>query len=126
IRTFFTVPENHDLQKNGTATIAPSTLDLYSGRAIPGWANSLLLPGMTKGRIYRMKLSDDGKTVVGQNEEIFRTANRYRDIAIAPVGLTFHLATDPLGIGRTDDPSGKSTEAFANPGAIVEFKYTGK
>jgi len=123
IRSFFTVPENHNLKTDGTATIAPSTLDLYSSSAIPGWGNSLLLPGMTQGRIYRMKLSPDGRSVVGANEEVFRTANRYRDIAIAPDGVTFYMATDPLGIGRTQDPSGAFTQDFANPGAIVEFKY---
>ena len=79
--------------------------------------------GMTQGRIYRMKLSPDGRSVVGANEEVFRTANRYRDIAIAPDGVTFYMATDPLGIGRTQDPSGAFTQDFANPGAIVEFKY---
>jgi len=126
LRTFFTVSGNYNLKTDGPATIAPSTLDLYSARAIPGWANSLLLPGMTRGRVYRMKLSDDGKSVVGANEEIFRTANRYRDIAIAPDGVTFYLATDPLGLGRTEDPSGASTQAYANPGAIVEFKYLGR
>jgi hypothetical protein len=91
---------------------------------IPGWANSLLLPGMTRGRVYRMKLSDDGRSVVGENEEVFKTTNRYRDLALGPDGRTIYLATDPAGIGRTTDAStGASTETFANPGAILEFKY---
>jgi hypothetical protein len=32
-------------------------------------------------------LSADGRTVVGENEEPFRTANRYRDIAIGPADV---------------------------------------
>ena len=83
-RTFFTVPEDHDFQKSGGATIAAGGLAIYSARAngIPGWANSVLQTGMTMGRVYRVKLSEDGRSAVGENEELFRTANRYRDIAI--------------------------------------------
>jgi PQQ-dependent dehydrogenase (s-GDH family) len=125
LRTFFTAPANFNPQTGGSSTIAPSSLEIYTVRSngIPGWANSLLLPGMTRGRIYRMKLSDDGRSVVGENEELFRTANRYRDLEIGPDGRTIYLVTDPAGIGRTTDPSGASTETFANPGSIVEFKY---
>ncbi len=125
LRTFFTAPAGYNPRTDGSSTIAPSSLGIYTGHAngIPGWANSLLLPGMTRGRVYRMKLSDDGRSVVGENEELFRTANRYRDLAIAPDGLRFYLVTDPLGIGRTTDPAGASTQAFANPGAVVEFTY---
>jgi len=126
LRTFFTAPANFNPQTGGSSTIAPSSLEIYTASAngIPGWANSLLLPGMTRGRVYRMKLSEDGRSVVGDNEEVFKTANRYRDLALGPDGRTIYLATDPLGIGRTTDPAnGASTEKFANPGAILEFKY---
>jgi PQQ-dependent dehydrogenase (s-GDH family) len=125
IRTFFTPAPNYNPQTGGSSTIAPSSLAMYAPRsnAIPGWANSLLLPGMTAGRVYRMKLSDDGRSVVGANEELFRTQNRYRDLAIAPDARTFYFATDPEGLGRTTDPAGKSTLTYANPGAILEFKY---
>ena len=78
---------------------------------------------MTRGRVYRMKLSDDGRSVVGPNEELFRTANRYRDLTIAPDAKTFYFATDPEGLGRTTDMSGASVLTYANPGAILEFKY---
>jgi PQQ-dependent dehydrogenase (s-GDH family) len=124
LRTFFTV-QNYGAQTAGSATIAPSTLDIYTALAngIPGWANSLLLPGLTMGRVYRMKLSEDGKSVVGATEEVFKTANRYRDIAISRDPKILYLATDPQGLGRTTDPSGNSVKEFANPGAILEFRY---
>jgi PQQ-dependent dehydrogenase (s-GDH family) len=124
LRTFFTV-QDYKAQNVGSATIAPSTLDIYTARAkgIPGWADSLLLPGMTMGRVYRLKLSEDGKSVVGSSEEVFRTANRYRDIAIPRDPKIIYLATDPQGLGRTTDPSGASVREFANPGAILEFHY---
>jgi PQQ-dependent dehydrogenase (s-GDH family) len=124
IRTFFTPDEGFNPQTGGNSTIAPSTLEIYTAKnGIPGWANSLLLPGMTRGRVYRMKLSDDGRSVVGPNEELFRTANRYRDLAIAPDARTFYFATDPEGLGRTTDMTGASVLTYANPGAILEFKY---
>ena len=127
LRTFFTVAENYDFAKSGGATIAAGGLEIYSTRdeGIPGWATSVLQTGMTMGRVYRVKLSDDGRAAVGSNEELFRTANRYRDIAIGRDQRTFYLVTDNNGLGRTTDPSGASVRTFANPGAILEFKYQG-
>ncbi len=124
MRTFFTLPENHDFQKSGGATIAAGGLDIYSARdGIPGWADSILQTGMTMGRVYRVKLSEDGKSAVGANEELFRTANRYRDIAIGRDQKSFYLVTDDNGLGRTTDPSGASVRTFANPGSVLEFRY---
>jgi PQQ-dependent dehydrogenase (s-GDH family) len=125
IRSFFTVPENYDFQKSGGATIAAGGLSIYSAQAngIPGWANSVLQTGMTMGRVYRVKLSEDGRSAVGENEELFRTANRYRDIAIGRDQRTFFLVTDNNGLGRTTDPSGASVRTFANPGSVLEFRY---
>lgn len=124
IRTFFTVPPDYDFQKSGGATIAAGGLDLYTAaNGIPGWAVSVLQPGMTMGRVYRVKLSGDGRMAVGANEELFRTTNRYRDIAIGRDQRSFYLATDNNGLGRTKDPSGANVTTFANPGSILEFKY---
>jgi hypothetical protein len=78
---------------------------------------------MTMGLVYRMKLSEDGRTVVGENEELFRAQNRYRDMAIGPDARTFYLVTDPEGLGRTTDLTGASTLTYANPGAILAFTY---
>jgi hypothetical protein len=76
------------------------------------------------GRVYRVTLGDDGRTAVGESEELFRTANRYRDIAVGPDGLTFFLATDNDGFGRTLDLTGTRVGTYANPGSIVAFTYT--
>ena len=124
LRAFFTIGDNYNFRTSGPATIAAGGIQVYSARnGIPGWANSVLLPGMTMGRVYRIKLSDDGRSAVGQSEELFRTANRYRDIAIGRDPRTLYLATDPAGLGRTTDPNGVSTLTYANPGAILEFTY---
>lgn len=123
LRTFFTVPADYDFQKSGGATIAAGGLEIYTARdGIPGWANSVLQTGMTMGRVYRVKLSEDGRSAVGENEELFRTANRYRDIAIGRDSRTFYFVTDNNGLGRTTDPSGASVRTFANPGSVLELK----
>ncbi|MBI4520307.1 MAG: PQQ-dependent sugar dehydrogenase [Gemmatimonadetes bacterium] len=121
--TFFTVPNGYDFRAQGGATIAPSSLEIYTAAGIPGWADSLLVPGLVKGRVYRLKLGADGRSVAGPPVEIFRTTNRYRDLALNPDGRTIYLATD--NEGRTTDASGAGTPTVEHPGAILAFTYTG-
>jgi hypothetical protein len=113
-----------EAQRRGGNTVAPSSLDIVtSDTGVPGWHASLLLPAMLRGLIYRMPLSADGRTVVGAPIEVFKTTNRYRDLAIAPDQRTFYLITD--NDGRTMDDKGTPVRVVANPGAILEFKYAG-
>ena len=123
IQTLFTVPSSWDFRAQGGATIAPSSLGIYAVRedGIPGWADSLLVPGMIKGRMYRQQLSADGRSATGAPVELFRTANRYRDLAINPDGRTIYIATD--NAGRTTGRSGVMTDALEHPGAIIQFRY---
>jgi hypothetical protein len=58
---------------------------------------------------------------VGPPIEIFKTTNRYRDLAVAPDQRTFYVVTDTDG--RTMDDKGAFVRTVANPGAILEFKY---
>jgi PQQ-dependent dehydrogenase (s-GDH family) len=122
LRTFFTVQTGYDLSRIGSATIAPGGLDYYSGTAIPGWNNSLLALSLIRGAVYRLSLASDGRSVQGAPVELFKAANRYRDIALNPDGRTIYLATDPSGPSRNLPPG---TQTLANPGSILEFKYTG-
>ena len=124
IVTFFTVPEGYDRSKSGTATIAPSGLDLYTSKAIPGWANSLIVTGMRTGAIYRVKLSRDGRQVEGAPFEYFKAATRYRDLAISPDGLRIFASTDDHGPTMGD--RGQTAGVLTNPGAVLEFSYVGK
>jgi PQQ-dependent dehydrogenase (s-GDH family) len=122
--TFFTVPAGYDLATSGTATIAPSGLDLYTSSAIPGWANSAIVTGMRSGAVYRAKLSRDGKSVEGTPLEYFKAATRYRDLAISPDGLHIYISTDDHGATMGD--AGQTMQVLTNPGAILEFSYVGK
>jgi PQQ-dependent dehydrogenase (s-GDH family) len=121
LRTFFTVETGYDIRGIGSATIAPGGIDVYTSSVIPGWHNSLLALSLIRGAVYRLKLSDDGRSVVGAPTEMFPTANRYRDVALNPDGRTIYLATDPEGPSR--DPSG-AQRTLANPGSILEFTFT--
>ena len=122
LRAFFTVENDYDLGRIGSATIAPAGIDYYAGTAIPGWNNSLLVLSLIRGAVYRLSLAPDGKSVKEPPVELFKAATRYRDIALNPDGRTLYLATDPSGPSRNLAPG---SQGLANPGAILEFKYTG-
>ena len=107
----------------GNATVAPAGLKVYTSSAIPGWRNSLLLTTMISGVMFRLPLADDPRNPVGTPVAYFKTVNRYRDVAVAPDGLRFYLATD--ADGRTVGSAGALTRELANPNAILEFRYAG-
>jgi PQQ-dependent dehydrogenase (s-GDH family) len=121
LATLFTVPVDQDLRVIGNVTIGPGGIDLYTAPAIPGWSQSLLVTGMRTGIVYRLKLNAEGTGISGSPVEYFRSADRYRDLAISPDGLRIVVATD--NFGTTSDASGRRTEKLAHPGALVEFTY---
>jgi PQQ-dependent dehydrogenase (s-GDH family) len=110
LRTFFTVDSGYPFDKLGHAAIAPSGIEVYSvpRGGIPGWSNSVLITSLLKGSIYRVKLAPDGSAIEGEPLEYFKTANRYRDVAVSPDGQTIFVAVDSSG-------------SQANPGAILAF-----
>jgi glucose/arabinose dehydrogenase len=131
VRTFFTVPTGFRFRDPTCAvpdtdfvcwpTIAPSSVEAYTAAAgVPGWANSLLIPTLKHGTVYRLKLDDAGEPV-GDLIPYWTSVNRYRDIAANPDGRTFYVATDRRGLIR--DRAGRPTRTPENPGAIVEFRY---
>jgi len=137
IKTFYTVDDDYDFDNppNGCGSsnficwpsIAPSSIDIYQSEnyaaTIPNWGNSLLNVSLKSGRVFRTKLSENGKETTGDVEELWNTQNRYRDIAISDDGTTFYIATDSKG--STSGPSGGKTADLKNPGSILAFKYTG-
>jgi PQQ-dependent dehydrogenase (s-GDH family) len=126
LKSFFAVDDLAAFRKSGggNATIAPGGLEIYTAAdGLPGWANSLLVLGMTRGTMYRLKLASDGRSVAGEPIEYFKSNNRYRDIAIGPDQKTFYIITDGEGMGgTTDQATGRRTQRLANPGALLEFK----
>jgi PQQ-dependent dehydrogenase (s-GDH family) len=119
--TFFTVPADYDLAALGSATIAPGSIEFYDSSAIPGWRPSLVVTGMRTGSLYRVKLSGDGRSVVGPAQEYFHRANRYRDTAVSADGRRIYVVTDSEG--SVLDEKWERTEVQAEPGALLEFTY---
>jgi PQQ-dependent dehydrogenase (s-GDH family) len=128
LATFHTVGSDHEFQDRtcGQAsflcwpTVAPSSLDYYGAGAIPEWANSLLMPSLKEGTVYRLPLEQDG-AALGEPETLWRTVNRYRDTAVSADGLSIYVATDSGGMAL--DASGEPTNGLEHPGAILEFRF---
>jgi PQQ-dependent dehydrogenase (s-GDH family) len=124
LRTFFTVADGYDFQGLGSATIAPGGLEAYTAKdGIPGWADSVLVLSLSKGVIYRVKLNADGRSADGEPKPYFKSTNRYRDITIGKNSKVIYFATD--NSGNSTDASGRTVRTLENPGAILEFSYTG-
>jgi PQQ-dependent dehydrogenase (s-GDH family) len=114
LRTFFTVGPEYRFSEQGNATIAPSGIDVYTTATggIPGWNRSVLVTGLIRGTVYRVKLNEAGDAAVGPTLEYFKSPDRYRDVLISPDGRTIYVATDKT--------------SKTNPGAILAFTYQPK
>lgn len=106
-------------------TIAPSSIEFYhlnSGRGIPNWYPSLLVPTLRTGTLFRYRLNTARDMIIGDSIQYFKSVNRYRDIAISPDGKIY-IITD--SIGSTSGPSGSDQTNLLNKGAILVFQYEG-
>lgn len=133
LATLFTVPSDWNFSDPVCGgidficwpTVAPSSLEVYEPGegGVPGWGKSLIVPTLKRGSIYRIPLSDDGRTVAGPIERYFQSENRFRDVAIGPDNRTIYVATDNSGLAERI--GGGTTTTMQNPGSILVFTYTG-
>jgi PQQ-dependent dehydrogenase (s-GDH family) len=130
VATFFTVDSDHAFADPQCSqvyficwpTLAPSSLEYYSADGgVPGWSESLLLPSLKYGTVYRLPLDGDG---VAEPIAMWETVNRYRDVAVGTEPTVFYVATDSEKSARGAD--GTPTTALEDPGAILRFEYTGE
>jgi mono/diheme cytochrome c family protein len=129
IATMFTVPDDYDFTDPECEgidficwpTVAVTSIEYYGDDAIPGWQNSLLVPTLKRGSLYRLPLTEDGQEAAGPVYRYFQSENRFRDIAVAPDGATFYIATDPSGLAEAI--GGGTTTTMENPGAILVFTH---
>ena len=119
LRTFHTVAAGHVFDRDNMRwpTIAPSGAEVQ----VAGGRASVLIPALKNGTVHRVRLDAAGRAA-GEPEPLWRTVNRYRDLAIGPDGRTVYVATDPAG--ETLDHAGKPTRALSDPGAILVFRTT--
>ena len=100
---------------------APSSIDIYTFKAIPGWKNSLLIPTLKGGKLIRLKLNDNGDAIAGDTVNYFKGKVRYRDVAVSPDGRKIYLAVDSSTV--TSGPSEQHEQGTNYNGCIIEFTY---
>ncbi len=136
IQTFYTMESDFNFTEQAKTcgemastcypTVAPSSLRLYTSNAIPGWENNLLMTTLKAGKIFKIALGENGTAVAGEPEELFRSENRYRDIAFGPDGTTFYVITDMRGpVQAMKEGPITPTTTLWSPGSLLEFRYIG-
>ncbi len=85
-----THPEFADAIYHWTPVVSPSGMTFYTGEAIPGWKDNLLIGGLSSEAIIRLTL--DGEKVV--DEERIPMGARIRDVAEASDGSLYALTDD--------------------------------
>ncbi|MFK7951582.1 MAG: PQQ-dependent sugar dehydrogenase [Ekhidna sp.] len=76
-------------------TIAPTGLAFYHGRAFPQWEGDLLVPGLSRGGLWRMSIEND--KVVSAEELLLNDRVRLRKVAISPKGQLYLLTDEENG-----------------------------
>ncbi len=82
-----------------TPTLAVAGTDYYSGPAIPEWQNSLLVTSLKAGTLVSLKLSEDGMSVVSEEQHFAGWFGRLRDLCVAPDGRVFIAVSNRDGRG---------------------------
>ena len=128
LQTLFTVDSDYNFRQQSCGhkficwpTVATSSLEAYELDSIPNWSPSLLVLSLKYGQLYRFKLDNSLSQIEEKPDLLFRTQNRYRDIAIHPDGKIFYIVTDSEGL--TKAIKGGSSKELHHPGAILQFSY---
>lgn len=105
-------------------TIAPSSLTYYkpaTGRAMPGWENSVIMTSLKDGTIYRLGLNSIETDVVAV-EPLHTAQDRFRATIVSPDGKTVYAITDTAGLVRGEDDV--PTTDLAHPGSLLAFSVS--
>jgi PQQ-dependent dehydrogenase (s-GDH family) len=121
LTTLLTGIRNDEPGKHEWPAEAPSSIDVYTSDAIPGWKNSLLITTLKGGKLIRLPLTADGAGVTGDTICYFKAPVRYRDIAISADGKKIYLALDSTAV--TSGPSAENPKAINYRGVILEYTY---
>lgn len=86
--TDYTDPKWYWLQ-----TVAPTGLTFYTGDEFPLWKNNLIVPGLSRGSLWRIRL--EGETVKSMEELFIDDRERSRKAVQSPEGK-FYILTEDL------------------------------
>ncbi|MEB3767391.1 PQQ-dependent sugar dehydrogenase [Acinetobacter sp. MD2] len=134
LKTLFTVSNDYNFNDSTCGklnyicwpTVAASAVTFYQGGSnpIPGWKDSVLIPALKRGVIFRVQLDETHTVTKGDAIPMFRSVDRYRDIVVNPNGKVLYAITDSSGSVQLDD--GSVSTKVAHPGSIIKFTYIGK
>jgi glucose/arabinose dehydrogenase len=88
-----THPEFADAIDHWNPVISPSGMTFYTGDAIPGWRDNLLIGGLSSAAIIRLTLQGESVTA----EERIPMGARIRDVVQAPDGSVYALTDEADG-----------------------------
>ncbi|PKA98426.1 glucose/arabinose dehydrogenase [Flavobacteriaceae bacterium MAR_2009_75] len=70
-------------------TVAPTGLTFYTGNEFPDWKGNLIVPGLSRGSLWRIRL--EGETVKSMEELFIDERHRSRKAIMSPEGKLFLL-----------------------------------
>lgn len=76
-------------------TVAPTGLVFYTGNEFPLWRGNLIVPGLSRGSLWRMVL--DGNTIVSAEELFLNDHVRSRKVMQSPDGHLYLLTDEDNG-----------------------------
>jgi hypothetical protein len=107
---------------------APSGMDIYTQSLVPGWKNSLLIGSLKGGRILRINMNAAGTDSwpngnTSDTNTLFRSVNRFRDIAISPDGRSIFTVIDSSS--TTSGPTTNNPIVSACSGCLQKYTFLG-
>lgn len=76
-------------------TVAPTGLAFYKGREFPQWKGNLLVPGLSRGSLW--KITIENNQVISSEELFINNRVRLRKVAISPRGQIYLLTDEENG-----------------------------
>ncbi len=76
-------------------TVAPTGLIFYRGTEFPTWKNSLIVPGLSRGSLWRMTVS--GESIIQAEELFVNDRVRSRKVVQSPAGRLYLLSDEVNG-----------------------------
>jgi len=76
-------------------TVAPTGLTFYTGNEFPRWTNNLIVPGLSRGSLWRFRIEDE--TIKSAEELFLNNRVRIRKAGQSPDGKLYLLTDDDNG-----------------------------
>jgi glucose/arabinose dehydrogenase len=105
-----------------TPTIAPMGIEYYNHPVIPAWQNSLILAS-TKSGLHVLKLSEDGRSILNDQQYLVDSAGkpiygRIRDVCVSPDGRIFVGTTNTDQVGHPGPGDDRIMQLFVRPAGV--------